>query len=251
MRNDQGGEEYAEHPPVRRCGHCGAPLLSQRRRAKYCDRRCKELAREARKRASDRLITLRGNHPFADVSLAELHDKAGPPDWRDDPRNFSDYGDLPDDFDLAAEIDDEHQGDERARRYHAMLQEDADQRTPRETWKRWRSYGRRYGTEHPEQTADRIERHQAGEAARMARIDRSTAGRIQDRFDKRTSANVAQNAIQSRALNARPTEQPPLAGPGFDFQGESFNGGPYRSGLAGQRSSHAAYSWRMEDGFRF
>jgi hypothetical protein len=78
MRNGQGAVEYAETPPVRRCGHCGAPLVSQRKRARYCDRRCKELAREARKRAGDRLTTLREKHPLADATLAELHERARP-----------------------------------------------------------------------------------------------------------------------------------------------------------------------------
>ena len=78
MRNGQGAVEYVETPPVRRCGHCGTPLISQRKRARYCDRRCKELAREARKRAGDRLAALREKHPLADASLAELHDRARP-----------------------------------------------------------------------------------------------------------------------------------------------------------------------------
>ena len=78
MRNGQGAVEYAETPPVRRCGHCGTPLISQRKRARYCDRRCKELAREARKRAGDRLAALREKHPLADATLAELHERARP-----------------------------------------------------------------------------------------------------------------------------------------------------------------------------
>lgn len=145
----------------------------------------------------DSLVT-RG---LTDQSLAQLHARArAPRDWRSDPRAFSDYGELPDDFELAAEIDAgvyDVQDDEQAARFHALVEEDAD-RTPRETWRKWRAYGRRHGTEHPEATADRIERHRAAEAARMARIDRSTAGRIQDRFDTRTASTVAANARESR-----------------------------------------------------
>ena len=239
-------------PDPRRCAECNRVLVGRRADATWCSARCRMRWKRKQRNLQAARDSYSAVHP--DVSLAELHDKAGPPDWRDDPRNYSDYGDLPDDFDLAAEIDydDEHQGDEQAARFNAMLQADAGQRTPRETWRRWRAHGRRHGTEHPEQTADRIGRHQARETARMARIDRSTGGRIQDRFDTRTTANVARNANASRALNASHVEQPPVPGPGFDFQGESFNGGPYRSGRpAGQRSSHADYSWRMEDGFRF
>jgi hypothetical protein len=249
MRNAEGDPEYTEHPPVRRCGHCGEPLLTQRKRARYCSREHKELAREARKRASDRLTTLRKNHPLGDVSLTELHDQAAPPrDWRDDPRNFSDFGELPDDYEIAAQIDAE---DEQDRRINAMLQEKQDRRTPRDIWRKWRSYGKRHGTEDPEQTADRLARHQASEAAKMAKIDSSTAGRIQDRFDPRTAANVANKAAESRKLNARHVEQPPpLFSQEFSFEAEQATWDGYRRGPGGgHRPKYADYQWRMDDGF--
>lgn len=82
MRNDQGSPEYSETLPVPRCGYCGEPLLTQRRGAKWCSREHKELAREARKRAGDRLTRLRRNHPFADSALAEAHERAGAPRGR-------------------------------------------------------------------------------------------------------------------------------------------------------------------------
>jgi hypothetical protein len=101
MRNGQHDLKYSGTPPVRRCGHCGEPLISQRRRAKYCSREHKELAREARKRASGRLTRLHGNHPFADASLAELHEHASAPQhWAEagpvdgDLPEFSDYHDV-------------------------------------------------------------------------------------------------------------------------------------------------------------
>lgn len=76
MRNNKSGQEPDEAPRTRRCGHCGELLLTQRRHAKYCDRRCKELARGARKRAGDRLTSLRGKHPFADrADLREFSDE--------------------------------------------------------------------------------------------------------------------------------------------------------------------------------
>jgi hypothetical protein len=95
MRNDQDAADYAEHPPVRRCGHCGTPLVSQRKRARYCDRRCKELAREARKRAGGRLTTLRQRHPLTDATLVQLHERARPP------REFA----AGDDFEVPADVE--------------------------------------------------------------------------------------------------------------------------------------------------
>jgi hypothetical protein len=242
-------EQMSDHElaglTVRSCEHCGGPIPKRRTDARFCSTSHRVMASRKRKRereVRESLVT-RG---LTDQSLAELHDRARPPQhWSDDPRVFSDYGDVPGDVELAAEID------EQDKHFHALVQADAD-RTPRETWKRWRAHGRRYGTEHPAQTADRIERHRAAEAARMARIDQGTAGRIQDRFDARTSGNLAANANASRRLNARYTDQPPVMGRGFDFTGESFDGGPYRSGRpAGQRRTSSDYAWRMEDGFRF
>jgi hypothetical protein len=66
VRNDSSVQEHPETPLARRCGYCGDPLFSQRKGAKYCSRDHKELARAARKRASDRLTTLRSRHPFPD-----------------------------------------------------------------------------------------------------------------------------------------------------------------------------------------
>lgn len=77
MRNDSGGQKHPETPLTRRCGYCGDPLFSQRKGAKYCSRDHKELARAARKRASDRLTTLRGRHPLAALGLREFGDGTG------------------------------------------------------------------------------------------------------------------------------------------------------------------------------
>lgn len=243
--------------PERTCQRagCGRPIPSRKRQdARWCSRSCESKARRAASRKarfeaanSDAAELLRAEAQ----TLAELHDKAGPPrDRRDDPRNFPDFGELPGDYDTAAEIDDEHQDNEQAARVRAMLRDDAGQRTPRETWKRWRSYGRRHGVEHPEQTADRIERHRAAMVARVARIDQSTAGRVQDRFDTRTTANVARNAGESRRLNAGHVDQTPAGSGVFDFQGEQVTGDFYRQGRAsGQRSRHSDFAWNMTVGF--
>jgi hypothetical protein len=126
--------------------------------------------------------------------------------------------------------------------------------TPRDVWKRWRGYGKHHGTEHPEQTADRIDRQQAARDAQAARIDAQVDGRVQDRHDPRTAGNPGRNGAASRRLNAAYSEQPPAwATSRFDFQaGESWTGSLSRGWgrPAGQRSGHADYAWWMDDGFR-
>lgn len=228
MAEQDDGRERAELT-VRRCEHCGGSIPSRRKDARFCSTSHRVMAHRKAKREREihESLVTRGL-----TDLVAFHERAAPPaHWADDPRQYSDFGDLPGDAELAAEFDDEHQGDERTRHFRTLVQEDAE-RTPRETWRRWRSHGRRHGTEHPEQAADRITRHRTADAAKTARIDRSTGGRIQDRFDTRTAVNVADNARQSRALNRGYVEQPPMSSPGFDF-GESFDGGPYRGGRPG------------------
>lgn len=79
MENDGEYDEDGEHAPVQRCAHCGHPMLSKRRGAIYCGRRCKELARAKRQRDHARVTTLRAKYPQADLSLMELHERATPP----------------------------------------------------------------------------------------------------------------------------------------------------------------------------
>jgi hypothetical protein len=239
MRNEPGDQDYSETPPVSRCGHCGEPLLSKRRRARYCSREHKELAREARKRASDRLTTLRRNHPFADVSLAELHAQSRPP------RPDIDAGHV--DADLikfSDEYDEDHQDDEQTARIPSMF-DDEDQRTPRETWKLWRSYGRRHGTEDPAQAADRIQRHVAAERAADARRDANATGQVQSRFDQRTASSVVTRARESRALNLRHVERPPTHPQGYDFSRSAVN----RQGTVSGQERYGGAAWQMQDGF--
>ena len=244
---------------------CDNLIPSRKRRdARWCSRRCEGRATRAAKRLGIELagygtprVTARGGSESR--GAARARPSAAATGRRS--AGFSDYGDVPGDSELAARIDAEDEGlfyddqddqdDDQAARFHQMVEEDADHRTPRETWKRWRAYSRRNpGVEHPDQTADRIARHRAAETAKAARIDQGTAGRIQDRFDSRTAASVAQNARESRRLNASHTDQPPLAGPRFDFQAEQIDGSFYRGGRpAGQRSRHSDFAWRMQDGW--
>lgn len=79
MGNADEADECDEAAPTPRCGYCGEPMLDQRKGAVYCDRRCKELAREKRKRDRARVDALREKYPVADLSLEELHARATPP----------------------------------------------------------------------------------------------------------------------------------------------------------------------------
>lgn len=76
--NDEAGQ-YDEATLTPRCGYCRTPMLDQRRGATYCGRRCKELAREKRKRDRERVTNLRSKYPDADLSLEELYARATPP----------------------------------------------------------------------------------------------------------------------------------------------------------------------------
>lgn len=69
-------------------------MLGQRRGAVYCGRRCKELAREKRRRGLTRVTDLRAKYPDVARTLAELHDRATPPVPRTDTSDVDDdvYG---------------------------------------------------------------------------------------------------------------------------------------------------------------
>ena len=62
---------------------------------------------------------------------------------------------------------------------------------------------------------------------------------VQNRFDSRTSGNVAAKAIESRRMNRRPARPPVVTGQTFDFSA--------RQEPARRRASD--YSWPMQDGF--
>lgn len=79
MGNADEDQEHDEAPLTPRCGYCGTPMFGQRKGAIYCDRRCKELAREKRKRDQARVTELRQKYPVADLSLQELYARATPP----------------------------------------------------------------------------------------------------------------------------------------------------------------------------
>jgi hypothetical protein len=206
---------------------------------------------------------MRSSHPetaehFQGQTLTEMHERVPK---RVDPRQYSDFG-LPGDVELAAEID----GDEGIEagtfvhphpddvRVNSMIRADASSsraRAPRAAWQEWRAFGKRHGIEHPEQTQDRIRRHEAGQDARTRRIDSKAASGVQDRFDGRTIGHVATRAAESRALNARHVDRPPAHEPqAFSFEGEMITGSFYRQGRGdGHRAKYSAYAWDLRDGW--
>lgn len=264
-RDDQDTEhhEYLETPLTPRCGWCGQPLLGQRAGAKYCDRAHKNSARRTRKARNEQVATLRDKHPLpvdADASLLELHKRAGgpPKDWRDDPRSFSDYGELPDDFEIAAQIDTESvYEDERDAQFHAMAQVDAAEQTPRRNWFGLkRQYSRNPGVELPEIAQERIDRYADEQAAIKDRL-RGGTGQPQDRFNPDITKNVvADKGRASRQQNkvfttADPRPQSQREAYNFE-EAEQLNGSFYRQARGGgQRAQYSDYAWNLEDAFRF
>ena len=224
--------------PTPRCANpaCGDPFLPEQDGQKYCSTRCREAAKKRRQRF--RLRRGKGGG-----ELLDPQGTSGPPDWRDDPRNFSDYGDLPDDFDLAVEID------ERDARFHEMVQEDAGQRKPRWSWSDLKQvYSANPGIELPAITKERTERYKADQAAIQRRL-RNSPRQPQDRHNAVTRDVVASRATESRRLNhhyASADPRPVWQRQEFDFTAESVNGGPFRSGRpSGQRSQHSDYAWDL------
>jgi hypothetical protein len=107
MGNADEADDYDQAPPTPRCGYCREPMIDQHRGQMYCGRRCKELAREKRKRDRARVDALREKYPAADFSLEELYARAILPR----PAVSEDHGDE------AGHLDDEddeyrHEADE-------------------------------------------------------------------------------------------------------------------------------------------
>ena len=63
MRNDDEDSEHDEGAPTSRCGYCGTPFAGMSDQAKFCGRRCKELAAAKRRRGRARVDTLRAKYP--------------------------------------------------------------------------------------------------------------------------------------------------------------------------------------------
>lgn len=225
---------------TRTCAYCGTPLRPDARSdQQYCGRTHKRQARRVAKREAER--------------HAERVDKYPPlADMRDDVEDDQDV-------EQAARP---RAWDEADERFHALIGDNDEpdinsrrsRRMPLDAWRRWRAAGRQNpGVEPREQQQDRIARQKAARDAQAERIDAMWPGRVQDRHDPRTAGNPGSNGAASRRLNAGHVERPPSwVEQDFDFDlqpGESWTGGPFRSGRpSGQRSRHAAYAWRMDDG---
>ena len=226
--------------PTPRCANpaCGHPFLPEQDAQKYCSARCREAAKKRRQRFR--------------LRRGELPGPQGTSVMRDDPRQYSDFGELPDDFELAAGIDDEDQDDEQTARFHALVEEDAE-RKPRWSWSGLKQvYNRNPGVELPDITTERTERYRVEQAAIQRRL-RNTPRQPQDRFNGVTNDVVATKGTESRRLNRRyATADPrPVPQQQFSFEAEQINGSFYRGGRpSGQRSRHSDYAWQMEDGFR-
>jgi hypothetical protein len=83
-----------------KCEHCGDPFETAQETQKYCSprhRRAAEKRRQRRKPMREKLLGGRAQTP--DTSLTRMPGATGPtgPTWRDDPRNFSDFGQVPGD----------------------------------------------------------------------------------------------------------------------------------------------------------
>ena len=230
---------------------CGREIPPSRgQTARWCTRKCEGRAYRA---AKLRGIPLADYPPSGELlpvgstdTLSEAYERI---QKRDDPRAYDDFGDAPGDVELAAEMDEDagtyagtfisaHPDDIRI---NAMLRAEegtARARTPRDTWRHWRAYGKRHGTEHPAQTQDRLRRHQADQAARTRRIDAKTASAPQDRFDTRTSGYVATRATESRRMNARYVDRPPRHEPQeFELRGRADHGHLLPAGTRSGRAS--------------
>jgi hypothetical protein len=130
-----------------------------------------------------------------------------------------------------------------------MRQRDTAPRPRRE----WLAWGLRHGTEHPEQTWDRIDRQAADASENVRRsFDARDAGRAEDRFDRRTIGNMARRGQESRNLNAHHAAAGHRVLPSQDFDtnetvrnGNLYQRGPGTSG----RARHSDYAWNIRDGW--
>jgi len=251
-----------------KCEHCDDPFIPAQPGQKYCSPRHRRAAEKRRQRRRPQLEELLGGRAQTpDTSLTRMAGATGPtgPTWRDDRRNFSDFGQVPGDEawmtpdeidELADEIgiyagqladDDEH---ERRNQDFQNKVEQADRwRVPQDVMREWSAYARRHGTVHP---AEQAYRNQRGLAARAADWSRGTR-----RFTNNDSGqSLAEKARASRALNRQYTReqqqrpisaQSPAPPPSRMAPSESMPS-PFHGGRAGSRS----YSWDLgPNGFNF
>jgi len=172
------------------------------------------------------------------ISLAELHSRTT---GRSDVPTATLPGDK------------ESEWAEQDRVMNDRMRQAEERRRPSRNRPEWLAWGRRHGTEHPEQTRDRAGRQQAQADAVRAQIDQRYAYRAEDQYDRRTIGNVARRGQEPRRLNAYRAGPPQYLGaPGYDYtpQAEQVTGDFYRRepGTSG-RARHSDYAWNMRDGW--
>jgi hypothetical protein len=190
------------------------------------------------------------------------------PTWRDDPRNFSDFGLVPGDEarmtpdeidELADETGifagpavDEDAFDRRNADFQSKIVANDIWRVPSDVFREWQAYAKRHGTVHPAEKSYRIQR---GLAARAADWSQGTS-----RFTAPGIKSVADKARESRALNRRYAQDqqrpigtqftpPPSRMAGPEQIDNFFYGDKTRQTRGHRAGSNPSTAWRMTDGF--
>jgi hypothetical protein len=218
--------------------------LRKRKDARWCSRSCEAKAqRAAMRRAAfedehgpvpsyDAEPGRVGSGVLANESLTELHARAARP---------------PSAPELAVPGHGESDYAEDTR-FSEMAGQAVARPTPPGIMREWRAYGRRHGTEHPEQSWDRVQRQQAQADANRARDAHLVPHMAEDCFDRRTVGNVGRRGQESRRLNAGHQELGAFDAQEWDVP-EVIHYGAYtgmvRAPAAGHDSDHA---WNMKDG---
>jgi hypothetical protein len=234
-------EHHDEYTPAPRCQNttCRRPFLPEREGQTYCSARC----REAGKKRRQRFRAKYGSDPEELLASPDATGDTMPRTRPGDP--YDDDGQ-----------DDEHglvagDADDDVPSWWSRLQQHAEARRPPSRIRRdWRAWGRRHGTEHPQQASDRAGRQQAEADDIRARIDGRYPYRVEDQYDRRTIGNTARRGQESRTLNARYQDYGVLPSQEFDFNETVRNANLYQRGAGTSgRARHSDYAWNMRDGW--
>lgn len=250
------------------CERCGDPFAPTQETQKYCSATCREAAKKRRSRLRPLADKLLGRTPdTGDTSLTSMPGTTRAT-WRADPRNFSDFGQVPgddawlepDEIDeledniYAGQLDDDDAHERRNQEFQNKIVANDMWRVPSDILREWQSYAKRHGTVHPAEQEYRIKR---GLAAHAADWSQGTS-----RFTAPGSRSLADMARASRALNKRYTTQPqrpvetqftpPPSRMAQPQQVSNFFYGDKSRNRAGHRAgSNTSTAWQMTDGFNF
>jgi hypothetical protein len=92
-------------PEAKLCAECDRVLVGRRADATWCSARCRMRWKRKQKSLQQARASYSAVHPDVDVSLSEMYEQAKG-EWRDDPRNYSDFGEVPGDLGLDEDQDD-------------------------------------------------------------------------------------------------------------------------------------------------